>query len=110
MTASALPAVLIRLPMSGDAGPSLEPLRGCDLADMADMAESIDEFRGNPFAASPWAAATGPAMGRRGGLGVPSGLLVNGSETLRLAFVCASGRDLGITSVRPFVSRREELV
>ena len=77
----------MRLPTSGDPVPSLEGLRGCDLEDMAEMAESIDEFRGKPLAASPWATATGPAMGRRGGFEGPAGLLVTGSETLRAAFV-----------------------
>ena len=48
MTASALPAVLMRFPISGVPVPSLDVLRGCDWDDMAEIAESIDEFRGKP--------------------------------------------------------------
>lgn len=62
ITASALPAALIRLPISkGPVGLSTELLRflwDCELVEMAEMAESMDELRGAPLAAS----TRGPAM------------------------------------------------
>lgn len=59
-----------------------------DLVDIAEIAESMDEFRATPFEASAWAADTGPAMA---GFLVKSepgtGFEVMGSETVRKTFV-----------------------
>lgn len=64
ITASGLPAVLIKLGMSGiSTWLDWEPFRWFELLVAADMAESIDEFRGAPFAGSLLGAAgVGPAM------------------------------------------------
>jgi hypothetical protein len=47
---------------------SWKPFVACDFAEMADIAESIEELRGGTLEELAWAAATGPAMG--GGRGI----------------------------------------
>jgi hypothetical protein len=88
MTASALPAVLIRFAMSVvPAAPSTDALLRLDLVEIAEIAESIDEFLGWFFAGSARSFA-GPTMvedwleeGRP-----MSCAATRGSETLRSSF------------------------
>jgi len=88
MTASGLPAVLIKFAMSaGPAAFSGDALLRFDFDDTAEMAESIDEFRGAPFVSS----ARGPELPvivDKGPVEVPPrGLgFTTGSETLRVSF------------------------
>jgi hypothetical protein len=106
MTASALPAALIRLETSGiDAGDaSGDDLFGTDREDIADMAESIDEFLGALFVGSAREAAEGPAMvGRAFEELPPSGVLVTTeSDRLRLSFGIRGDRaGLSVWSAMP---------
>jgi hypothetical protein len=88
MTASGLPAVLIKLAISADPTvPSCAVFGMLDLEEIAEMAESIDEFRGG-FPAGSARAFAGPGMmeGRLEG-GPPGGCAATrGSETLRTSF------------------------
>jgi hypothetical protein len=87
MTASGLPAVLIRFAMS--VGPGVDSgdalLGPFDRDDIAEIAESIDEFLGAPFASSartpeaPAIVDEGPVEEPPRGFG-----FTTGSETLRL--------------------------
>ncbi len=100
MTASGLPAVLIRLAMSAIPGAfSGDALPVFDLDDIAEMAESIDEFLGAPFASSartpeePAMAAGWLEEEPPGGFG-----FTTGSETLRVSFGnrCERGGGAGL--------------
>jgi hypothetical protein len=70
---------------------SCESLGACDLEDMVEMAESIDEFLGAPVVGSPRPAAFGPAIpGGNGELGRPIGsfaMVRTGLDALRPPFV-----------------------
>jgi hypothetical protein len=58
-----------------------------DLVEIAEMAESMEEFRVSPLEDSAWAAATGPAMaGDTGEFEPVPGFEVIGSETVRNPF------------------------
>jgi hypothetical protein len=68
MTASGLPAALMR-PAISTSGSEAAPA-GFDLVERAEMAESMEEFRGAP-GDGPLAAAPDPAMVEPCGLGEP---------------------------------------
>lgn len=95
MTASALPAALIRLATStGFWGwPSCEFLCECELDDSAEMAESIDELRIGPEPSTREAAGPGIFFWDEARVDAPRGLEVTtGSETLlELSFVSREG-------------------
>jgi hypothetical protein len=58
-----------------------------DLVEIAEMAESMEEFRVSPLEDSAWAAATGPAMtGDNGKFEPVAGFEIRGSETVRNPF------------------------
>ena len=74
MTASGLPAALTRLAISVEpAGASCGPCPLWALDDMADIAESMDEFLGAPDSGSTWAAVVA-----RSPLAIASGIDVAG--------------------------------
>ncbi len=79
ITASGLPAALIRPAMSVWPAPSAAFLGDCELADMAEMAESIDEFRRGPGGPAR-AVVDEPAMaGRDAMVEPPRGFEVTGA-------------------------------
>lgn len=90
MTASGLPAVLIRLVISGELGASWRPPLPEDAAcfdEIADIAVSIEEFRGNPLVTSFGVEAIVAAMtGLPTFAGPRAGFDVTESETLRWSF------------------------
>lgn len=89
MTASGLPAVLIRLAISGDSCASWELalLEEPCFDEMADMAVSMEEFRGNPLAISVEFEAIVAIMADPPTFDGPAaGFDLTGSETLRLSF------------------------
>ena len=88
MTDSGLPAALIKFAISPDPTmPSCADFWRLDLEEIAEMAESIDEFRGGFPAGSARAPVDPGMMGGRVEGGPPGGgAATSGSETLRTSF------------------------
>ena len=88
MTASGLPAVLIKFAISvGPAAVSRDALLGFDLDDIAEMAESIEEFLGAPLTSSARTLEAPAMVGSWPAEEPPKGFgFTTGSETLRVSF------------------------
>jgi len=93
MTASGLPAALMRPATSTGLDWLLLPLLNDRVDEAVEMVVSMEAFRGGPLGTSPEAAMTGAAIGGLGaafGGGRPCegvGPEATGSETLRVSFV-----------------------